>query len=64
MQINTDTNIAEEQTVPIQYSVLAPVTITANVMDNILVENVTHVIGNIDVSSNINEIIELKAVGM
>ena len=64
MQMNTDSNIAEEQTVPIQYSVLAPVTITANVMDNILVENVTHVIGSIDVSSTINEIIELKAVGM
>ena len=64
MQTNTDSNIAERQTVPIQYSVLAPVTITANVMDNILVENVTHVIGSIDVSSNINEIIELKAVGM
>ena len=64
MQTNTDSNIAERQTVPIQYSVLAPVTITANVMDNILVENVTHVIGSIDVSSNINEIIELKVVGM
>ena len=64
MQTNTDSNIAEGQTVPIQYSVLAPVTITANVMDNILVENVTHVIGSINVSSNINEIIELKAVGM
>ena len=64
MQTNTDGNIAERQTAPIQYSIFAPVTITANVMDIISVENVTHVIGNIDVSSNINEIIELKAVGM
>ena len=64
VQTNTDSNIAKRQTASLQYSMLAPVIFTANIMNTSLVENVTHDIRSINVSTNRNETIEFKAVGM
>ena len=64
IQINTDSNIARRQTASIQYSVVAPIIYTANVMNSILVENVTSDFRSINVSIDTNETIEFNAVGM
>ena len=66
MQTNTDSNIAKRQTASIQYSILAPVIFTANVMNSTLIENVTLAVSSIDISTSRNdsETIEFKAVGM
>ena len=64
IQINTDSNTARRQTASIQYSVVAPVIYTANVMNNTLVENVTSDVRNINFSTDTDETIEFNAVGM
>ena len=66
IQANTDSNIAKRQTASIEYSILAPVIFTANVMNSTLVDNVTQAVSSIDVSTNSSEseTIEFKAVGM
>ena len=64
VQANTVSNIAKRQTVSMQYTILAPVIFTANVMNSTLVENVTLAVSSIDTSTSRNETIEFNAVGM
>ena len=64
-QNSADGNTAKRQITPMQYSIMAPVIFTANLMNgSTSVENVTQAIRNIDVSANRSEIIGFNAVGM
>ena len=58
-----DSNNKKRQAILLQYSILAPVILTANIMDSTLVENVSSRIGSIG-SDDFSEIIQYNAEGL
>ena len=58
-----DSNNKKRQAMLLQYSILAPVILTANIMDSTLVENVSSRIGSIG-SDDFSEIIQYNAEGL